>query len=79
MAMASKKAAVTQSLVESRQALGMNQTQFWGRIGVTQSAGSRYESGRHVPTPISMLLWLIDTHRVSEKDLATAAKSISKK
>ena len=25
---------------------GLNQSQFWSRIGVTQSGGSRYESGR---------------------------------
>lgn len=33
-----------------------NQTEFWGRFGVTQSAGSRYESGREVPAPLSMLV-----------------------
>lgn len=29
-----------------RQKLGLNQAEFWGRISVTQSGGSRYESGR---------------------------------
>ena len=29
---------------------GENQTQFWTRFGVTQSGGSRYESGRELPT-----------------------------
>lgn len=33
-----------------------NQTEFWGRFGVTQSAGSRYESGREVPAPLVMLV-----------------------
>ena len=33
-----------------------NQTDFWGRFGVTQSAGSRYESGREVPAPLAMLV-----------------------
>ncbi|WP_425294506.1 hypothetical protein [Methyloversatilis discipulorum] len=33
-----------------------NQTEFWGRFGVTQSAGSRYESGREVPAPLAMLV-----------------------
>lgn len=36
--------------------LGMNQTDFWSRVGVTQSAGSRYETGRDVPKPIAMLI-----------------------
>ena len=31
---------------EIRHRLGLNQQEFWGRIGVTQSGGSRYESGR---------------------------------
>ena len=29
-----------------RQKLGLNQQQFWARLGVTQSGGSRYENGR---------------------------------
>ena len=42
--------------VAARQKLGINQTQFWGRVGVTQSGGSRYESGRKIPKPIQKLL-----------------------
>ncbi len=37
----------------------MNQTEFWSPIGVTQSAGSRYESGRNIPVPTQTLLLLI--------------------
>lgn len=33
-----------------------NQTEFWSRFGVTQSGGSRYESGREVPAPLAMLV-----------------------
>lgn len=36
--------------------LKMNQTQFWGKLGVTQSGGSRYESDRNVPRPVQILL-----------------------
>jgi transcriptional regulator with XRE-family HTH domain len=39
-----------------REARGENQTAFWTRFGVTQSGGSRYESGRALPTPVAMLL-----------------------
>ena len=39
-----------------RQKHAMNQSQFWGRIGVTQSGGSRYESERNIPVPVQLLL-----------------------
>lgn len=42
--------------VATRQKLGINQTKFWSRVGVTQSGGSRYESGRKIPKPIQHLL-----------------------
>jgi len=34
----------------------MNQTEFWSAVGVTQSGGSRYESGRNIPRPVQILL-----------------------
>lgn len=43
-------------LVAYRKSLGENQTEFWTRFGLTQSGGSRYESGRSVPLPVAMLL-----------------------
>lgn len=41
-----------------RKANQMNQTEFWQRIGLTQSAGSRYENDRDIPEPVRMLLIL---------------------
>ena len=41
-----------------RSTLGMNQSEFWSRISVTQSGGSRYESGRNLPKPVRVLLHL---------------------
>ena len=42
-----------------RQHLGMKQDEFWSRVGVTQSAGSRYETGsRRLPVPLQMLIEL---------------------
>lgn len=35
---------------------GKNQTAFWSPLGVTQSGGSRYESGRNIPEPVRKLL-----------------------
>ncbi|MDR0587927.1 MAG: hypothetical protein LBG61_02995 [Burkholderiales bacterium] len=40
-----------------RMELFLNQSDFWKRLGVTQSGGSRYESGlRPIPKPIQMLI-----------------------
>ena len=44
---------------EIRRRLRLNQHQFWSRIGVTQSGGSRYESGRRMPKPVRELLRLV--------------------
>ena len=46
-------------LVGTRNALGLNQSAFWSRIGVTQSGGSRYETGRKMPKPVAMLFELV--------------------
>ncbi|TXF11646.1 helix-turn-helix domain-containing protein [Pelomicrobium methylotrophicum] len=54
--------------------LGMSQTEFWGKIGVTQSGGSRYESGRPMPRPVRELLRLVhveglDLSSVNRRDI----------
>lgn len=57
-----------------RRKLGLNQQDFWTKIGVTQSGGSRYESGRKMPKPVKELLRLvhveqIDLSRLKREDL----------
>lgn len=42
----------------ARLALGLNQSEFWSRVFVTQSGGSRYENERSVPKPVQALLVL---------------------
>jgi len=49
---------------EIRRRLGMNQEEFWTMIGVTQSGGSRYESGRTMPKPVRQLLRLVHVERI---------------
>lgn len=49
---------------EVRRKLGLNQSQFWSQIGVTQSGGSRYESGRNIPRPVQALLRLVHIEQV---------------
>ncbi len=58
---------------EIRRKLGLNQQQFWSKLGVTQSGGSRYESGRNMPRPVQHLLRLvhiehIDINKVRRED-----------
>ena len=47
-----------------RKKLGLNQMDFWSQIGVTQSGGSRYESGRSMSKPVRELLRLVFLQRV---------------
>jgi DNA-binding transcriptional regulator YiaG len=56
---------------EIRRKLGLNQQEFWTQIGVTQSGGSRYESGRSMPKPVRELLRLVHIEQI---DLANVKK-----
>ncbi len=63
---------------EIRRKLRMNQAEFWARIGVTQSGGSRYESGRTMPKPVRELLRLVhiegvELSRAKGEDLEVVA------
>jgi DNA-binding transcriptional regulator YiaG len=42
-----------------RVSLGLNQANFWERILVTQSGGSRYENGRKMPNVVRKLLGIV--------------------
>ena len=46
------------SAARLRKSLGLNQLEFWSRVGVTQSGGSRYEAGRSMPKQVARLLHL---------------------
>ena len=68
---APKFAPVTgEAALAMRQKAGTNQTQFWQRVGIGQSAGSRYESGRNIPRPVQMLL------RIAYGTKAQSAKQV---
>lgn len=49
----------TKRVREMRSDSGLNQSDFWKRVGITQSGGSRYESGRRVPKPVELLLCVV--------------------
>jgi len=44
------------NILELRKETGLNQKDFWGQFGVTQSGGSRYESGRTIPKPVNGMI-----------------------
>ena len=54
---------------EIRRRLGLNQEQFWTQIGVTQSGGSRYESGREMPKPVRELLRLVHVDQIDVRKI----------
>jgi predicted transcriptional regulator len=63
---------------EIRRKLGLNQHDFWSKVGVTQSGGSRYESGRNMPRPVRELVRLvhiehIDLSKIKKDDLMVAS------
>ena len=59
-----------ESALAMRQKAGTNQSVFWSRVGIRQSAGSRYESGRNIPRPVQMLL------RIAYGTKAQSAKQV---
>ena len=62
-----------------RKALGESQGAFWQRFGVTQSGGSRYESGRTIPQPVRMLMALYASGTLGDEDLKVAAGAKAKR
>jgi DNA-binding transcriptional regulator YiaG len=46
-----------------------SQEKFWGRFGVTQSSGSRFETGLSIPAPVAILLKLYVNGKLNDGDL----------
>jgi len=68
---APKFAPITgEAALAMRQKTGLNQSEFWSRVGAGQSAGSRYETGRSIPKATQMLL------RIAYGTKAQAAKQV---
>ena len=52
-----------------RRRLGLNQQEFWTKIGVTQSGGSRYESGREMRELLRLVhVERVDLSKVKKED-----------
>ncbi len=54
-----------------RRKLKLNQTDFWGRFGVSQSAGSRYETSRDIPLHLANMMVLIDQDYIPSEIIQT--------
>ena len=72
--MATKIKPLPKDFADFRKKLGLNQLAFWSRYGVTQSGGSRYESGRAMPAPLKLLVRLHLCGLISD-DALKAAKA----
>jgi hypothetical protein len=46
-----------------------SQEKFWGRFGVTQSSGSRFETGLGIPAPVAILVKLYLNGKLGDGDL----------
>ena len=53
------KEYTSRDLIQLRKKLGLNQSEFWKAINVTQSGGSRYERGRKAPDQVLLLVELV--------------------
>jgi hypothetical protein len=61
---------------EIRRKLGLNQQQFWSQVGVTQSGGSRYESGRNIPKPVKELVRLVFIEEIKINEIRKEDQAI---
>lgn len=57
-----------------RKELGINQSDFWKPVGVTQSGGSRYEAGRNIPAPVRKLIYLVYVNCIDAYQLEAIGK-----
>ncbi|MES3025959.1 MAG: helix-turn-helix transcriptional regulator [Pseudomonadota bacterium] len=60
---------VLRDLKQIRLNRGESQAMFWARFGVTQSSGSRFETGLGVPPAVAILIKLYISGRLSDGDL----------
>jgi transcriptional regulator with XRE-family HTH domain len=61
-------------LREYRKARRESQYRFWSRFGVTQTRGSRFETGMKIPPPIVILLKLYFEGIITDGDLWRARR-----
>lgn len=62
-----------------RRKIGLNQAAFWGKVGVTQSGGSRYESGREMPVQVAWAIHIAYGTEAQAKELIRCIRSPKQK
>lgn len=73
------KAFTSTDVLAIRAKLGLNQSQFWSPLGVTQSGGSRYETGRDIPRPVQRLIQIAYGTEKQCGDLVAELRAAKKK
>jgi len=63
------------NVVRMRRESRLSQEEFWGRIGISQSGGSRYENGRRISEPVRILITIAYG---SEKERASMLRALLK-
>lgn len=66
------------AVLKTRKDLGINQQAFWSKIKVTQSGGSRYETGRSIPASIQHMIVLAYGSQTEADKLVKSLRSPSK-
>lgn len=66
-------------IVRVRTGAKMNQLDFWGAIGVTQSGGSRFESGRQMPKSTRALFRIFYLWGITPQALDVLRKHVEDK
>ena len=62
------KEITSEMALAKRKELKLNQSDFWKKVKVTQSGGSRYESGRPLPNHVQIVFNLVyGTDKEAEK------------
>ncbi|MEI7431158.1 MAG: transcriptional regulator [Betaproteobacteria bacterium] len=55
---------------EIRRRLNLNQIDFWSKLGISQSGGSRYENGRRMPRSVSELMRLVYVEKLDLQNIS---------
>ena len=71
-----KMLGIVTSPRDVRKEHGMNQATFWSQYGVTQSGGSRYESGRNIPGPAQLLIALHAAGKFTTEELLATQEAL---
>lgn len=76
MARKAKPSKALSDIRKHRRLAGLNQRDFWAKYGITQSGGSRYETGRDMPNSTSILIVLQEQGLLSDEQLAAALQIV---